>query len=101
MSDAGQTATDVLEEHDIKEPDFYRVVLHNDDVTTMEFVVDILCRVFHKTPEAAYEIMMKIHNTGRAICGVFTQEIAETKVHIVRKDAHQAGFPLKCTMEKD
>lgn len=100
MSDASQTNTEVLEQQDIKEPDFYKVILHNDDVTTMEFVVDLLCRVFHKNPDTAYEIMMTVHNTGRGICGVFTQEIAETKVNVVRKDAREAGFPLKCTMEK-
>lgn len=101
MSHAGQTATDVLEEQDVKEPDFYKVILHNDDVTTMEFVVDLLCRVFRKSPETAYEIMMRVHNTGSAVCGVFTQEIAEAKVAIVRKDAREAGFPLQCTMEKE
>lgn len=101
MSDAIHTDTDVIEEQDIKEPEFFKVILHNDDITTMEFVVDILCRFFHKNPEDAHEIMMKVHNTGSGLCGIFTQEIAETKVNMVIKEARQAGYPLQCTMEKD
>lgn len=101
MTDTIHTYTEVLEKQEVKEPESYKVILHNDDITTMEFVVDLLCRVFHKSPDDAYEIMMTVHNTGRGLCGIFTQEVAEAKVHIVHKDARMAGFPLQCTMEKD
>ena len=82
----------------VKEPERYRVLLHNDDYTTMEFVVQVLCQVFHKSVDEATAIMMHVHNQGRGECGVYTYEIAETKVATVHTMARNAGFPLKCTM---
>lgn len=79
----------------------YRVLLHNDDYTTMEFVVDILTHVFHKTIEGASRIMLNVHERGIGICGVYTYEVAETKVDTVHNLARDHGFPLKCSMEKD
>ena len=84
---------------ELKEPGMYQVVLHNDDYTTMEFVVYILERVFHKTEADANRIMMDVHRYERGICGVYHFEVAETKVVQVEKMAAKEGFPLKCTME--
>lgn len=82
-------------------PPMYRVILHNDDYTTMEFVVQILVTVFRKSLENASTIMLNIHNQGKGICGSYTREIAETKVNTVHNLAREQGFPLKSTMEKE
>lgn len=86
---------------DVREPSMYRVLLHNDDYTTMEFVVEILQFVFNKSAEEATLIMLKVHNEGIGLCGVYTYEIAETKVDAVQVLAREREFPLKCTMERD
>lgn len=86
---------------EIDEPCLYRVLMHNDDYTTMDFVVDILCRVFNKNHEDAKEIMLRVHKNGIAVCGVYPKEIAETRIARVHQAAYRAGFPLKCTMEKE
>ncbi|MBW1723908.1 MAG: ATP-dependent Clp protease adapter ClpS [Deltaproteobacteria bacterium] len=86
---------------DIDESPMYRVLLHNDDYTTMEFVVEVLILVFRKSPEDSVEIMLNVHHKGVGICGVYTYEISETKVNNVHALARQHGFPLKCTMEKE
>ena len=85
----------------IKEPPRYRVILLNDDYTTMDFVVRILEDVFHKSPSEATRIMLLVHHTGSGVCGVYTREIAETKVNQVRTRAREAGFPLRAIMEKE
>ncbi|MDR1855646.1 MAG: ATP-dependent Clp protease adapter ClpS [Desulfovibrio sp.] len=90
----------VVVEKKIKEPSRYRVLLHNDDYTSMEFVVDILRVVFHKTLEQATAIMLLVHQHGVGQCGVYTKEVAESRVARVRQQARQMGFPLKCTMEE-
>lgn len=87
-------------ENKVQEPHRYRIFLHNDDYTTMDFVINILRFIFHKNSQDAAEITMKIHTRGIGECGVYTREIAETKVCQVRQEARQAGFPLRCTMEK-
>jgi len=94
---------DVISEvgDDIDEPSMYKVLLHNDDYTTMEFVVEILMLVFNKSPEDAVRIMLNVHQKGIGICGVYTYEVSETKVNSVHALARQHGFPLKCTMEKE
>lgn len=99
---AAQTheATDTLLDEELKEPSLYRVLLHNDDYTTMEFVITILVEVFRKQAEQAAAIMLAIHEKGVGQCGVYTREIAETKVLQVSMRARRAGFPLKATMEK-
>lgn len=86
---------------DVREPPMYRVLLHNDDYTTMEFVVEILMLVFNKSPEEAVRIMLNVHRKGIGICGVYTFEVSETKVNSVHSLSRQNGFPLKCTMEKE
>jgi len=86
---------------EVREPSMFRVLLHNDDYTTMEFVVEILIIVFNKSPEEAVEIMLNVHRKGIGICGVYTYEVSETKVNIVHVLARENGFPLKCTMEKE
>jgi len=86
---------------EVREPSMFRVLLHNDDYTTMEFVVEILIIVFNKSPEEAVEIMLNVHRKGIGICGVYTFEVSETKVNIVHVLARENGFPLKCTMEKE
>ena len=86
---------------DVREPPMYRVLLHNDDYTTMDFVVEILMLVFNKSPEEAVNIMMNIHRKGIGMCGVYTFEVSETKVETVHAIAREHGFPLKCSMEKE
>lgn len=91
---------DLLLEHDLREPRKYRVLLHNDDYTTMEFVIAVLKEIFRKTEEEATVIMLSVHEKGVGQCGVYTHEIAETKVGQVHTRARRAGFPLKCTLEE-
>jgi ATP-dependent Clp protease adaptor protein ClpS len=88
-------------EDETDEPPMYRVLLHNDDYTTMDFVVEILILVFNKPPEEAVEIMLNVHQKGIGVCGVYTYEVSETKVETVHALAREHGFPLKCTMEKE
>ncbi|HWP99130.1 MAG TPA: ATP-dependent Clp protease adapter ClpS [Vicinamibacterales bacterium] len=85
----------------VKEPELYRVVLLNDDYTTMDFVVEILETIFHKPPAEAFRIMMQVHTQGRGACGVYPFEIAETKVAAVEERARARGFPLKAVLEKE
>ena len=83
------------------EPPLYRVILLNDDYTPMEFVVHILERFFNKSRQEATRIMMHVHRRGVGICGVYTYEVAETKVTQVMDFARQHQHPLQCTLEKD
>lgn len=83
-----------------KEPSMYKVLMHNDDYTTMEFVVSVLISIFSKSLREAEGIMMKIHKEGLAVCGIYTYEIAETKVTEVHNLARNNGYPLKSTFEK-
>lgn len=85
----------------LQEPPLYRVLLHNDDYTTMDFVVMILQTVFHKNTEEATRIMLNVHHQGIGIAGIYTREIAETKVAIVHQMAKQHQFPLRCSLEKE
>ncbi len=86
---------------DTTEPSMYRVLLLNDDYTTMEFVVEILMLVFSKSVEEATRIMLNVHRIGVGLCGIYTYEVAETKVDTVHALAKERGFPLKCSMEKE
>jgi len=101
--DSPEIREEVLSEigDEIDEPSMYKVLLHNDNYTTMEFVIEILMFVFGKSPEVSVEIMLNVHHKGMGVCGVYTYEISETKVNEVHTLAKQHGFPLKCTMEKE
>ena len=92
--------SDILLEERLKEPRKFRVLMHNDDYTTMDFVIMVLVEVFRKTAQQATQIMLSIHEKGVGECGVYTAEVAETKIAIVRGHARKAGYPLKCTMEE-
>ncbi|WP_456392651.1 ATP-dependent Clp protease adapter ClpS [Nitratifractor sp.] len=91
--------TELENDVELKEPELYRVILHNDDYTTMEFVVEVLKSIFKKNAEEAERIMWTVHEKGQAVCGVYTYEIAETKVEQVKVLARQNGFPLLATFE--
>ncbi|WP_404302555.1 ATP-dependent Clp protease adapter ClpS [Alicycliphilus denitrificans] len=82
-----------------KPPQMYQVVMLNDDYTPMEFVVIVLQEFFNKDREAATQIMLKIHLDGKGICGVYTRDVAATKVEQVLDAAHKAGHPLQCLSE--
>jgi len=82
-------------------PPMYKVILYNDDYTTMEFVVQILVDVFGKSLEKATQMMLNVHNKGKEICGIYPRQVAETKVETVHNLAGNKGFPLKSTMEKE
>jgi ATP-dependent Clp protease adaptor protein ClpS len=92
---------EVENEVELREPPLYRVILHNDDYTTMDFVVEILESIFLKTREEAINLMLKIHNDGKAVCGVYTFEIAQTKAEQVKQLARENSFPLLATIEID
>ncbi len=81
-------------------PSMYKVLLNNDDYTPMEFVVDVLCRFFNIDSEKANQIMLTVHYRGKAVCGVYTAEIAETKVMQVNQYARKHQHPLLCSMEQ-
>ncbi|MBI2522668.1 MAG: ATP-dependent Clp protease adapter ClpS [Bdellovibrio sp.] len=85
----------------IKRPSLYKVLIHNDDYTTMEFVVFVLQTVFGKTTEESQAIMLKVHVEGVGICGVYTYEVAETKVNKVERLARQNGHPLRSSLEPE
>jgi ATP-dependent Clp protease adaptor protein ClpS len=98
-----QTGGEVLERtrQETKKPELFKVLLLNDDYTTMEFVVDVLESIFHKQPAEAYRIMMMVHTQGKGLCGVYPHEVAETKVTTVIDLARDNGFPLLATMEPE
>ena len=84
-----------------KKPELYKVLLLNDDYTTMDFVVEVLESVFNKQPAEAFRIMMAVHTQGKGLCGVYPHEVAETKVSTVIDRARENGFPLLATMEPE
>ena len=88
-------------EEKLAKPPMYKVLLHNDDYTTMEFVVAVLRTLFHHDEATATTIMLHVHQNGIGVAGVFTFEIAEAKVADVTSAAEQADFPLLCTMEPE
>jgi ATP-dependent Clp protease adaptor protein ClpS len=97
-----QTGGEVLEKprEKTKRPEMFKVVLLNDDYTTMEFVVLVLQAVFNKPRDEANRIMLQVHLEGRGTCGTYTYEIAETKVSAVHQMARENGFPLMATIEE-
>ena len=92
---------EVKEKEEVKSPSLYKVFLINDHYTTMEFVVHVLEKVFHKNPVEAAQIMLHVHKSGKGLAGVYTREIAETKTASVIELSRQNGFPLPGTMEKE
>ena len=92
---------EIKEQLETKPPPLFKVFLLNDDYTTMEFVVHILENVFHKHAVEASQIMLHVHKNGKGLAGVYTREIAETKVAKVHELAQLNEFPLKCAMEKE
>ena len=103
LGGAGGASTDIRTQTKTrtKKPSLYRVLILNDDYTPMEFVVYVLERFFNKTREEATTIMLHVHQHGVGMCGVFTYEVAETKVAQVLDLARRNEHPLQCTMEKD
>jgi len=99
-NDAG-TITQVKPEKKLKRPKLYRVLLHNDDYTTREFVVHVLHAVFHRGEQEAIRIMLHVHHNGVGVAGVFTREVAETKVERTERMARAQEFPLRLTMEPE
>lgn len=87
-------------ETELQKPKMYRVILHNDHYTTMDFVIEVLVSVFHKPAPEAVKIMLDVHNRGAGVCGVYTFDIASTKVSRVHYMARQMEFPLKCSVEE-
>jgi ATP-dependent Clp protease adaptor protein ClpS len=85
---------------EVEEPPKYHVFLLNDDYTPMDFVIDVLCQFFNKTAEQATDIMLTVHYKGKALCGTFTADVAETKVDHVIRYAIENEHPLKCVLEK-
>jgi ATP-dependent Clp protease adaptor protein ClpS len=84
-----------------KRPSMYKVLMLNDDYTPMEFVVHVLERFFSKTREEATQVMLHVHRRGVGVCGVYTYEVAETKVNQVTEFARRNQHPLRCTLEKE
>jgi ATP-dependent Clp protease adaptor protein ClpS len=97
FEDEGEVATDHREK--TQKPKQYKVVLHNDNYTTMEFVIDVLMKFFHKNETEATHIMLTVHHKGTGVAGVYTKDVAETKVHQVTGYAQDHGMPLKVTSE--
>ena len=86
---------------EVSEPKKFKVILLNDDYSTMDFVIDVLTKIFRKTVDQATQIMLNIHNNGKDVCGIYTHEIAATKVAQVKTLAREKGFPLKAIMEEE
>lgn len=99
--EVGESGVATIEKTIVKKPSLYKVLIHNDDYTTMEFVIFVLQRFFKTTTGEAQGIMLKVHEEGVGVCGIFTKEIAETKQFQVTKSAEENGHPLKCTIEPE
>ncbi|WP_144063025.1 ATP-dependent Clp protease adapter ClpS [Litchfieldella anticariensis] len=97
--DDGQVAVDPAEP-ELAEPPLYKVILHNDDFTPMEFVVEVLQTFFNMDSEKAVQVMLAVHTQGKATCGIFTRDIAETKSHQVNQYARECQHPLLCDIDK-
>ncbi len=93
--------TEVKPEKKLKKPTLYKVLLHNDNYTTREFVVAVLKEIFHKSETDAVQIMLHVHYNGIGVAGVYTFEVAETKIRTVEAAARENGFPLRLSMEPE
>jgi ATP-dependent Clp protease adaptor protein ClpS len=104
MSDHSTSSGTVVEQKPktkLKKPKLYRVILLNDDYTSMDFVVSVLESIFRKSPAESTQIMLQVHHNGRGLCGVYAREIAEAKVEQVHQRAKEAGYPLRAIMEDE
>jgi ATP-dependent Clp protease adaptor protein ClpS len=97
----GDAVTETRTERKLKKPPLYKVLLHNDNYTTREFVVAVLKEVFHKSEADAVQIMLHVHYNGMGVAGVYTFEVAETKVRTVEKLARENEYPLRLSMEPE
>ncbi|AKF83437.1 ATP-dependent Clp protease adaptor ClpS [Myxococcus sp. MISCRS1] len=97
----GSVATETAPKQKLKKPTLYKVLLHNDNYTTREFVVAVLKEVFHKSESDAVQIMLHVHYNGVGVAGVYTFEVAETKLKTVEAAAQDNGFPLRLSMEPE
>lgn len=93
--------TGLLEKAEVREPSLYKVLLINDDFTPMDFVVHVLQKFFNKNADDAKRIMLDVHQHGQGLAGIFSFEVAETKVFLTNNLSKQNKYPLKCTMEKE
>lgn len=91
---------ELLLQEKVKQPRMYQVLLHNDNYTTMDFVVSILIKIFRKSMEQATSIMLSVHKKGIGIAGIYPRELAETKINSTHILAREAGFPLRCTLQE-
>ena len=98
--DEGGSGTSVSEKTRVQIPKNFKVLLLNDDYTPMDFVVAVLESIFRKSPAEAVQVMLAVHNQGKGLCGVYTKQIAETKVELVHQQAQEHRYPLKCVMEE-
>ncbi len=101
MSEKTVSYTEEKSSDKVKEPGRFAIILHNDNYTTMDFVVTVLKEVFHKPSMEANSIMLDVHKKGRGKVGIYPYDIAATKVYQVENKAARAGYPLKCTMERE
>lgn len=99
MNSKDTTDLMVLSEAELKEPSLYQVYIHNDDYTPMEFVIEVLQQIFFMDRRQATDTMYQAHTTGRALCGVFSRDVAETKIEQLKEFARQNEHPLFCSME--
>ncbi len=96
---AGDPGIAVADETKVEEPKMYKVMLHNDDYTTMEFVIHVLMKFFNKNYDDAHGVMLKVHHEGVGLCGIYTFEVAESKSAKVNKYSRGKGHPLKSSIE--
>jgi ATP-dependent Clp protease adaptor protein ClpS len=101
MTPDGSTVVKKRLKQNVAKPSMYKVLMLNDNYTTMEFVIDVLKKIFRKSEQEATEIMLSIHHAGSGVAGIYPHDIAITKVKQVHDEASKSGFPLKCTIEKE
>ncbi|MFN0061464.1 MAG: ATP-dependent Clp protease adaptor ClpS [Myxococcaceae bacterium] len=101
MENEDGVVTETRVERRLKKPPLYKVLLHNDNYTTRDFVVAVLRGVFHKSEQDAVRIMLHVHHTGIGVAGVYTYDVAETKLRTVEQLAQQNEFPLRLSLEPE
>lgn len=96
-----QSATNMRERTELREPQRYKVTIHNDDFTTMDFVVKILTTVFFKSKAEAEALMLAVHHSDKAVVGIYSYDVAVSKIQKATRMAREEGFPLRLTMEPE